>query len=275
MTMTFKKLSEKYLRYNEANKDTKLGYQRILNRYWIPDFGNKQIHMITYEDIMDCILDLEIQPKTLNNYLVPLRGVFDLAIKLRLITDNPMILIQNRKIQVDLPDPFTKDGMNRLLDWLQTNKTDKESLYYWYYLFMFWTGLRPSEAFALSREKSVTKTHVARLVYLNKHSQLAINNLRDYHRDYVLICPATGLPFYNDKPPRIRLQEAMRATRVRYRPAYNTRHTYATMMLMSGLNVAFVASQLGHSLPMMMKRYARWINNEKDLIEMSKLDLGD
>lgn len=262
MTMTFKKLSEKYLRYNEANKDTKLGYQRILNRYWIPDFGNKQIHMITYEDIMDCILDLEIQPKTLNNYLVPLRGVFDLAIKLRLITDNPMILIQNRKIQVDLPDPFTKDGMNRLLDWLQTNKTDKESLYYWYYLFMFWTGLRPSEAFALSREKSVTKTHVARLVYLNKHSQLAINNLRDYHRD-------------NDKPPRIRLQEAMRATRVRYRPAYNTRHTYATMMLMSGLNVAFVASQLGHSLPMMMKRYARWINNEKDLIEMSKLDLGD
>ena len=63
--------------------------------------------MITYEDIMDCILDLEIQPKTLNNYLVPLRGVFDLAIKLRLITDNPMILIQNRKIQVDLPDHLT------------------------------------------------------------------------------------------------------------------------------------------------------------------------
>ena len=56
MTMTLKKLSEKYLRYNEANKDTKLGYQRILNRYWIPNFGNKQIHMITYEDFMDCIL---------------------------------------------------------------------------------------------------------------------------------------------------------------------------------------------------------------------------
>ena len=46
-----------------------------------------------------------------------------------------MIFIQNKKIQVDLPDPFTKDEMNRLLDWLQTNKTDKESLYCWYYLF--------------------------------------------------------------------------------------------------------------------------------------------
>lgn len=32
-----------------------------------------------------------------------------------------MIFIQNKKIQVDLPDPFTKDEMNRLL----------ESLYCW------------------------------------------------------------------------------------------------------------------------------------------------
>lgn len=43
---------------------------------------------------------------------------------------------------------------------------------------------------------------------------------------------------------------------------------------MSGLTPAFVASQLGHSLPTLMKRYARWINNDKDLIEMSKLELN-
>ena len=30
------------------------------------------------------------------------------------------------------------DEMNRLLDWLQTNKTDKESLYCWYYLLMMY-----------------------------------------------------------------------------------------------------------------------------------------
>ena len=43
----------------------------------------------------------------------------------------------------------------------------------------------------------------------------------------------------------------MRATGIRQRPAYNTRHTYATVMLMSGLNPSFVANQLGHSLPML------------------------
>lgn len=44
------------------------------------------------------------------------------------------------------------------------------------------------------------------------------------------------------------------------------------MMLMSGLNPAFVANQLGHSLPMLMKRYARWINNKQDILEMAKLN---
>lgn len=288
---TFKELSDKYLKYNEANKDTKAGYTRMLNRYWIPAFGNKLIDTITYEQIMDYMLELDLSPKTFNNCLVPLRGVFELAVRLRLIETNPMLFIQNKKIQTELPDPFSKDEMNKLLDWLKANKTNEEELYYWYYLMMFWTGLRPSEAFALKwndvtdntlyihkarvrgTEKRVTKTHTVRLVYLNKHSQFAIENLRKFNHDYVVFCPNTGQPFYNDKPPRLRLQEAMKATGIRLRPAYNTRHTYATMMLMSGLNPVFVANQLGHSLPMMMKRYARWINNEKDLAEMAKLVL--
>ena len=102
------------------------------------------------------------------------------------------------------------DEMNRLLDWLQTSKTDKESLYCWYYLFMFWTGLRWNDvsdntlyihrSIVRGREKSVTKTHVARLVYLNKHSQLAIDNLRDYHRDYDKVyCPIIGSNIYTLK----------------------------------------------------------------------------
>lgn len=287
MTKTFQEMSDKYLRFNQANSDTKAGYKRILKRYWLPVLSDEPIDTISYEMLMDCILDIEVTAKTLNNILVPLRGVFDLAYKLGHIQTNPMSLVFNKKVQTELPDPFTKEEMGKLLDWLKTN----EEFYYQFYLFMFWTGLRPSEAFALrwtdvkdniiyihrSRvrgvEKSVTKTHVARLVYLNKHSQQALDMLRQYHDDYIMICPTTGLPFYNEKPPRVRLQQAMKATGVRIRPAYNTRHTYATMMLMSGLNPSFVANQLGHSLPMMMKRYARWINSEKDLLEMSKLVL--
>lgn len=290
---TFKNLSEKYIKYSDANMDTKLGYQRILNKYWLPIFTNKRIDKITYDMIMESILGCSFDKnKTLNNCLTPLRGVFNLAYNLGYINKNPMDLIKNKKIQLDLPDPFTKNEMDSLLLWLNQNMLDTEELYYWYYLFMFWSGLRPSEMFALrwsdvdlnkksiyvhrSRvrgvEKNVTKTYVARWVYLNNMSYQAVVNLQKFHNQYVVICPNTNAPFYNDKPPRIRLQRAMSALNIRLRPAYNTRHTYATLMLMSGINPVFVANQLGHSLPMLMKRYARWLNNEQDLLEMSKLN---
>jgi hypothetical protein len=35
---------------------------------------------------------------------------------------------------------------------------------------------------------------------------------------------------------------------IRHRPQYNTRHTYATMMLMAGMKPAFCAGQMGHSV---------------------------
>ena len=64
---------------------------------------------------------------------------------------------------------------------------------------------------------------------------------------------------------------SLKANGIRYRPAYNTRHTYATVCLMNGLNPVYVASQLGHSLVMLMMRYAKWINSDKNKEEIAKI----
>jgi integrase len=61
---------------------------------------------------------------------------------------------------------------------------------------------------------------------------------------------------------------------VRYRPPYNCRHTYATICLMSGLNPAFIAQQLGHSVQMLLSTYARWLNSSSDWGELKKLHIG-
>lgn len=61
---------------------------------------------------------------------------------------------------------------------------------------------------------------------------------------------------------------------IRYRPPYNCRHTYATICLMSGLNPAFIAQQLGHSVQMLLSTYARWINSSNDWQELEKLQIG-
>ncbi|WP_286796570.1 tyrosine-type recombinase/integrase [Psychrobacter sp. UBA6291] len=292
----FQEVAQKYLKHCEANMDSKKDYVSALNKHWMPDMALMPIHEITSDLIRDIIADIDFKSdKTFNNCLVPLRGVFEKAIELRLITpaENPMAMIKNKKVQSGLPDPFTRDEMNALLNWLDKNLTNKDHFYYWYFEVAFWTGCRPSELNALrwkdidwfngsviinkSRvrgvEKQVTKTHTAREVYLNDRSKRALEalNAMKLSDDYVMICPETNEPFYNEKPARMRLIEAMQSTRVRHRPAYNARHTYATMLLMSDVNPVFVANQLGHSLQMLIKRYGRWLHGDQNKLEISKL----
>lgn len=293
----FQEVAQKYLKHCEANNDSKGDYVSALNKHWMPELGLIPIHEITTDLLKDIIAEADFKTdKTLNNCLTPLRGVFDKAVELKLIpaSDNPMAGIKNKRIQSGIPDPFTRDEMNALLKWLDTKLTDKNHFYYWYFEVAFWTGCRPSELIALrwsdvdwfngsvrinktrvrGVEKQVTKTHNAREVYLNDRSKRAFEALNDLalSKDYIMICPETNEPFYNEKPSRLRLVDAMKATRIRHRPAYNARHTYATMLLMDGVNPVFVANQMGHSIQMLMKRYARWIHGDKNKIEIAKLN---
>lgn len=59
---------------------------------------------------------------------------------------------------------------------------------------------------------------------------------------------------------------------IRARRQYNCRHTYATMCLMAGMDPAFIATQLGHSVQMLLSTYARWINSSTDWVELGKLE---
>ena len=293
--MLFQEAAQKYLKQCESNMDTKKGYKNILEKHWMPHLALVPIHQITSDDIKEIIIEADFQTaKTLNNCLIPLRGVFSTALENKYISENPVQFIKNKKVQVDIPDPFSRAEMTALLSWLNTNLEDKDHFYYWYYEMAFWSGCRPSELIALrwadidwfngtirinksrvrGHEKNVTKTHVAREVYLNERSTQALKAIKDLKlsSDYVMICPETNAPFFNEKPPRLRMVEAMKSCMIRHRPAYNARHTYATMLLMDGVNPVFVADQLGHSLQMLIKRYAKWIHGDKNRIEMAKLN---
>lgn len=43
---------------------------------------------------------------------------------------------------------------------------------------------------------------------------------------------------------------------IRWRKPYNCRHTYATVALMAGVAPAYIAAQLGHSVKMLLEKYA-------------------
>lgn len=288
----FQDYAQAFLKHSRANLDTRRGYLRILNRNWIPAFGLTPIADITIAQLRDEIDDLNFSSaKTKNNNLIPLRGVFELAYQDGVIPNNPMDLIKNEKIQDDDPDPFTRPEMDAILEELKKG----EPTYYNYYMLAFWTGCRPSELLALhwpdydrfnktllinkSRvrgvEKNVTKTHASRVIHLNANAVEALERqaLITAGRSHVFICPETDEPFYNEKPPRLRFNAALEHLGMRPRRAYNTRHTYATLLLTSGVNPFFAAGQMGHSLQMLLKRYAKWIDQDKSRAEIAKLDL--
>ena len=60
--------------------------------------------------------------------------------------------------------------------------------------------------------------------------------------------------------------------RIKKRRQYNWRHSYATMCRMAGMNPAFIANQLGHSVHMLLSTYAKWLNSSTDWSELGKLE---
>lgn len=80
-----------------------------------------------------------------------------------------------------------------------------------------------------------------------------------------------GRGYVTEKAQRAAFTTAQKKLGIRHRPAYNCRHTYATMLLMAGANPAFVAAQLGHSIAMTLGVYGKWISGAADKLEMDKL----
>ena len=54
-------------------------------------------------------------------------------------------------------------------------------------------------------------------------------------------------------------------------PNYPWRHTYGLVGLTSGIEPAFLAKQLGHSLTMFETTYAKWLDREDDRAKLERM----
>jgi integrase len=77
----------------------------------------------------------------------------------------------------------------------------------------------------------------------------------------VFLNPSTGNPWVGDGQIRkTAWKPALHRASVRYRYPYQTRHTFASMLLTASENPAWMAKQMGHKDWGMIRRvYARWL----------------
>ena len=154
--------------------------------------------------------------------------------------------------------------------------------------FAFWTGMRTSELCALKwsdinwekskisvtraktqkaerdeTTKTISGTRQVKLLSpaldaLTKQKELTFNN-KDRH---IFLNPFNELPWKGDDPIRKAWTIALRKAGVRYRNPYQTRHTYASLMLSAGELLPWISSQMGHSTTAQTtKAYARYIDD--------------
>lgn len=81
------------------------------------------------------------------------------------------------------------------------------------------------------------------------------------HKGRVFYNPQTNKPWETSQQiRRTQWMHILKRAGIRYRNTYQTRHTYASMMLSQGENIMWVSKQLGHvDVEMVIKTYGRWI----------------
>jgi len=220
-----------------------------------------------------------ISNSRLNDLLLKVvRPMLDLAYERDYMEKNPHSWIQKRRVESpDDIDPFSFEEMLAFLAALPDEKWVR------FYTVAFGTGLRTSEQFALQwrhvdfDEKvlhirqgyvqgrmTMLKTAGSRRdVDLLPHVAKALQEHYDGEKDqqYVFTNSEGGLLHRDNVRNRIWNPTIARAG-LRERNPYQTRHTFASLMLYEGEDPAWVARILGHAdLRMIYERYGKYIKN--------------
>jgi hypothetical protein len=85
--------------------------------------------------------------------------------------------------------------------------------------------------------------------------------------DTFVFTTPTGLPLDTDRFVELRWHRALRATGIRPRKFYGTRHTFISVALSRGCNPKWVAKYCGTSLEMLDKHYGDWMGDDHGELE--------
>lgn len=282
---TFGYMADKWLRSKGQNTPGTKNHYASGVRLWKSIIGTStSLDDVTYQLLASEIGEREWpSAKTANNYLVSLRGIMEFIYHGQRAAENPMLGIRNLKVVRKRPDPLSADERDDILKDMESHYDPRVPSYF---TFAFYTGMRPEEIIALQwgdiderrglvhvervrtfkgSEREGSKTHSVRDVDLFDEAAKALRIMKPLTKMkslYVFENPVTLRPWHDDASQRDHYwTPTLKRLKIRHRRAYATRHTFATVALMGGVNPAYVSNQMGHaSTKMFFETYSRWID---------------
>lgn len=288
-------------------KGTRNNYLSALNIYWQPHLARTRIDLITPALLRRIVAETDwTSPAVKRNAMTRLSTLLKSAVSDGLIEKNPAEALELPRRTKKEVDPFSQAEADRIIEAMYARDHWPTSIYAALYEFMFYSGVRIAEALALQWDavdlesghvrifrvvalgeiEERTKTHKSRTILLNERSIHALRFAQQYAerrrkgsgkiKETPFVFPPSKNAEHVKQTSDIHHQwrPTLAALGIRYRRPYNCRHTYATMCLMSGMNIAFIAQQLGNTIQILLSTYARWINSGSDWSEIAKLGIG-
>ncbi|PIQ42814.1 MAG: site-specific integrase [Gammaproteobacteria bacterium CG11_big_fil_rev_8_21_14_0_20_46_22] len=259
-------------------------YQRTCNKHLRLAFGKLPVTELSAGIIWDWLNKFKCQRKTILNILTPLRYVVAEAMIRGYLTVNPFTLIDLKLLtrikSTYEVNPFTQAEIYKLL---ATAEGQIKNLFQ----FAFYTGLRTAELVGLRWEDvdlengfiyirrivvqgkvRPTKTKRSRrTVQLLRPALSALKAQKQYtlwQQSYIFFNPQKKRPWKDASEMRKQAWLPLfKITNIEYRNLYQTRHTFASMMVSGGEYFPWVSGQMGHETMLTTARYyTRWIPDQ-------------
>jgi integrase len=265
----FKDFGEEYLEYSQANK-RKATFERdamIVRKKLVPLWGGEQLNRITPKMVEDYKLSRSklLRPSTVNRDLNVVKALFNKAIAWSYIKESPAKPIKPMKVRKGIDRFLSEQEVGALLDACQG--AQKIYLYPVVCIAIF-AGLRRGEILRLrwedvdfkanklhvvSREGAPTKNGESRSVPMNR-------TLREILRRHPRRLDTPYLFHHPDGKPFDQIDNSFSSVRRRSGIAYfrfhDLRHTFASHLVMAGVDIRTVQELLGHKDIKMTMRYA-------------------
>ncbi len=268
---------EKRVKKDDLKSSTLRDYKSSMNRHVLPRFGNIPIGDITADDVEDFSMSLECGKTRTNNILAPMRSLFKMAKKRKIIRDNIMEDVKNLKREATDIRPLSPSEVRLFLEHAPVH-------YKPFFTVLFFTGMRFGEIAALKWKNVELERGIIRIVETRVYGKEGRTKTVGSKRDIDLLPPVIealkvqremklkGKYVFRDQegalmtPDHIReviWKPTLEKASLEYRPPIQARHTFATMAIENGEALGWVQMMLGHkTLQMIFNNYHRWIKNE-------------
>jgi len=285
-----------YVKLN-LSPSTQHSYEQNLRNHAWPALGHLPLDKIERKHIRELITQKKkdgLARDTVRLIHTVCHSPLELAVEDELIATNPargMGKYNRRRPESDEPmKPFSERELDQFLDTVEDHWSDYHPLFFT----LARTGLRVGEGLGLNwedvdfqdRSLLVRRTYSEGTEGPPKGRRIrkvdltpdTVSVLRDHQlkvgtRGAEPVFPSKngGRMDYNNLRERV-LLKALKKANLAHRGFHDFRHTYASLLLMKGVNVLYVSQQMGHkSVDITLKRYARWVPSDERK-EVDRLD---